>query len=57
MTFFCDNCQYIEECKPHKDNPQSIGCCDFGLFDEDGLIEDWDKEQVFLLWTFSPHLL
>lgn len=45
MTFLCDNCQYIEECKPHKDNLQSIGCCDFGLFDEDGLIEDWDRQK------------
>ena len=45
MIFFCDTCQYIEECKPHKDNPQAIGCCDFGLFDDDGLIENWDMEK------------
>lgn len=45
MTFLCDECKYIDECKPRKDNPQAIGCCDFGLFDEDGLIEDWDKQK------------
>lgn len=46
MTFFCDNCEYIEECKPHKDNPQSIiGCCDFGLLDENGLIEEVRGEE------------
>ena len=39
MTFFCDSCKYIEEFKPRKNNPQAIGCCDFGLFDDDGLIE------------------
>ena len=43
MIFFCDNCKYINECKPCKNNSQVIGCCDFGLFDENGLIEDWDK--------------
>lgn len=41
MTFFCEDCKHINECKPHKDNPQSIGCCDFGLFDDEGLIENW----------------
>lgn len=43
MTYFCDYCKYINECEPHYDNPRAIGCCDFGLFDEDGLIKDWDK--------------
>lgn len=45
MIAFCDDCKYIDECKPHKNNPQAIGCCDFGLFDEDALIEDWDKSK------------
>lgn len=45
MTFFCDDCKYINVCKPRKDNPQAIGCCDFGLLDEDGLIEDWDESK------------
>lgn len=45
MLFFCDDCKYIDDCKPHKDNPQSIGCSDFGLYDEDGLIEDWDMAK------------
>ena len=40
MIFSCDDCKYVDECKPHKENPQSIGCSDFGLFDEDGLIDD-----------------
>ena len=40
MTFFCDSCKYIEVCKPRKNNPQAIGCCDFGLFDDEGLIEE-----------------
>ena len=44
MTFYCEDCKYIEECKPRKNNPQAIGCCDFGLFDDEGLIEDWDKK-------------
>ena len=45
MTFYCDDCKHINICKPHKDNPLSIGCCDFGLFNEDGLIEDWDMAK------------
>ncbi len=45
MIFFCNECKYTEECKPHKNNPQAIGCCDFGLLDNEGLIEDWDKEE------------
>lgn len=44
MLFLCEKCEYIEECKPRKDNPQAIGCCDFGLFDDIGLIDDWDKK-------------
>ncbi len=44
MTFYCDSCKYIEECKSHKDNQQAIGCCDFGLFDDVGLIEGWDEK-------------
>ncbi len=43
MIFFCEDCSDIDKCKPHKHNPQAIGCCDFGLFDENGLIKDWDK--------------
>ena len=43
MIFFCEDCKHINECKPRKINPQAIGCCDFGLFDENGLIEDWDE--------------
>lgn len=48
MTFYCDSCKYIDECKPHIDNPQAIGCCDFGLFDNEGLLrdlKDWDIER------------
>jgi len=43
MTFFCEDCKYINKCEPRKNNPQAIGCCDFGLLDENGLIEDWDE--------------
>ena len=57
MTFFCEDCKYINKCEPRKNNPQTIGCCDFGLLDENGLMEDWDEsgeepyteEQVKLL--------
>ena len=45
MIFFCDECKHIEACKPRKDNPQAVGCCDFGLLDDEGLIEDWDKKD------------
>ena len=45
MTFFCEDCKYINECEPRKSNPQTIGCCDFGLLDENGLIEDWDESE------------
>lgn len=45
MMFFCGECEYIEECKLHKDNSQSIGCCDFGLLDENGLIEEEEEED------------
>ena len=45
MTFLCDSCKYIDECKPRKANTQAIGCCDFGLFDDEGLIEDWDEKK------------
>ena len=40
MTFFCEDCKYIKECKPRKNNPQAIGCCDFSLFDDNGVIKD-----------------
>jgi len=43
MTFCCEDCKYINECKLRKNNPQAVGCCDFGLLDENGLIEDWDE--------------
>ena len=48
MTFSCDSCEYIKECKPRKNNPHASGCCDFGLFDDEGLIrdiKDWDIER------------
>ena len=44
MTFFCDDCKHISVCKPRKNNPQAIGCCDFGLFDDEGLIESWNEK-------------
>ena len=45
MTFFCEDCKFLNDCESHKNNPQSVGCCDFGLFDDEGLIEDWDIER------------
>ena len=38
MTILCNECKYFENCPNLKENPEIIGCCDFGGFDEDGAL-------------------
>ena len=44
MTIICNDCKYVETCEKIKENPEIIGCCDFGGFDENGaLVQDKDE--------------
>ena len=46
MTILCNDCKYFENCPNLKENPEIIGCCDFGGFDEHGaLVEDKDTKN------------
>lgn len=47
MTILCNDCKYVEDCIKVKENPEIIGCCDFGSFDKHFNLyrEDIEGEQ------------